>query len=43
MSPLDPPPLIPMTVHRSLLPEIQRVSVFVLVEQELLVADAPRI
>ena len=43
MSPLDPPPLRPMTVHRSLLPEIVRGSVFILEGEELLVADDPRI
>ena len=41
MSPLDPPPLIPMTIHRSLLPRIRRGSVFILGEEELLVADEP--
>lgn len=32
-----------MTVHRSLLPDIRRGSVFVLGDEELLVADEPRI
>ena len=31
-----------MTVHRSLLPDIRRGSVFVLGDEELLVADDPR-
>ncbi len=43
MSQLDPPPLVPMTVHRSLLPEIQRGSLFILGDDEFLVADEPRI
>lgn len=42
MSLLDPP-LFPMTIHRSLLPEIQPGSVFLLGEDEILVADEPRI
>jgi|GEM_PF-2981234 hypothetical protein len=41
MSPLDPPPLVPMIVHRSLLPDIRKGEVFVLGEEELLVADEP--
>ena len=41
--PLDPPPLRPMAVHRSLLPpQVRRGSVFVLGGEELLVADDPR-
>jgi hypothetical protein len=32
-----------MIVHRSLLPHIQRGSVFVLGDEELLVADTPRL
>lgn len=43
MTSLDPPSLRPMTVHRSLLPDIRRGSVFVLGDEELLVADEPRI
>ena len=43
MSPLKPPPLRPMTIHRSLLPELRRGSVFVLGDEEVLVADEPRI
>lgn len=41
MTALDPPPLTWMTVHRSLLPEIRRGSVFVLGDDELVVADEP--
>lgn len=41
MSPLDPPPLIPTTVHRPLLPEIQRGSAFILGDDEIVVADEP--
>lgn len=43
MSALDPPPLKPMIVHRSLLPDIRRGSVFVLGDEEVLVADTPRL
>ena len=43
MTSLDPPSLRPMTVQRSLLPDIRRGSVFVLGDEELLVADEPRI
>lgn len=44
MHSLDPPPLRPMKVHRDLLPpDLARGSVFVLGEEEILVADDPRL
>lgn len=43
MSPLVSPPLRPMIVHRSLLSDIRRGAVFILGDEELLVADDPRV
>ena len=43
MSLLDASPLFRMTIHRSLLPEIKRGDIFILGEEEILVAGEPRI
>jgi hypothetical protein len=42
MSPLDPPPFFLMIIQRSLPPEIQFRSLFILGDDDMLVAAEPR-